>query len=291
MMKNRGMKGLLALLLISAQKLRFAPEGFPAVDLRPFDSMYKGTYTPSGKRRARVAYFAGCATNTMDTQTGISVMKVLACNDIEVVVPPNLVCCGIPALGEGDIKTVQKSVRTNVNILSALDVDAIITDCTSCGMMLRVEAPKTLPEDDPHRSQASQIAGKVFEVTDFLNTVGICVEPGPLDESYTYHVPCHSGWTLAMNNAPVQLLRHVHGLKYKAMDEPEKCCGAGGTFFMNYADLSRKIRQRKADDIINSGARVVVSQCPGCRSYLSPILNKGQETVHPVTLLRRSYRC
>jgi len=290
MVENRGITGLPALLLLSAQKLRLAPEGFPSVKLRTFDRRYYGTYLPEGKKRAKVAYFTGCSTNTMDPDTGISVMKVLAHNGIEVVVPERLVCCGIPSLGEGDIETVQKSVRNNVNILSVLDVDAIVTDCTSCGMMLRIEAPKTLPEGDPCQAKAVRMAEKVFEVTDYLNTIGIVADPGPVDESYTYHVPCHRGWTPGMNAAPLQLLANIPGLKYKAMEEPEKCCGAGGSFFLDYTDLARKIRKRKAEDIANSGARVVISQCPGCRSYLSPVLGKGQEIVHPITMLLRSYR-
>lgn len=289
MMKKRGIKGLPALMLAAAQTLHIAPEGFPKVSLRTFDSLYQGSYLPEGKKRAKVAYFTGCATNTMDVETGISVMKVLAYNGIEVVIPDKLMCCGIPALGEGDISTAQRMVRNNITILAEQEVDAIVVDCTSCGMMLRSETAKLLPATDPLMAKAVELSAKVFEVTDYLNTIGLAVEPGLLAESYTYHVPCHRGWTPTLSDAPLQLLSHIPGLQYRAMEEPEKCCGAGGAFFMEYSDLSRGIRKHKLDDITGTGADVVISQCPGCRSYLSAGLGKGRKSIHPVTLLRRAY--
>jgi len=289
MMEKRGIKGFPALMLAGAQKLHVAPQGFPGVSLRTFDSLYRGSYLPGGKKRAKVAYFTGCATNTMDVETGISVMKVLAHNGIEVVIPDKLMCCGIPALGEGDIGTVRRMVRSNIAILAGLDVDAIVVDCTSCGMMLRSEAIKILPAEDPLQAKAVVLSAKVFEVTDYLDTIGLAVEPGPLAESYTYHMPCHRGWTPTLSDAPLQLLSKIPGLKYKAMEEPGKCCGAGGAFFMQYSDLSRGIRRRKLADISGSGADVLISQCPGCRSYLSAGLGKSWKTVHPITLLCRAY--
>ena len=289
MMEKRGVKGLPALMLSAAQALRVAPAGFPKVSLRTFDSLYHGSYPAGGKKRARVAYFTGCATNTMDVETGISVMKVLAHNGIEAVIPDKLVCCGLPALGEGDMETARRMVRHNIAILAGLDVDAIAVDCTSCGMMLRSEAAKLLPADDPLLAKAVALSAKVFEVTDYLDTIGLAVGPGPLVESYTYHMPCHRGWTPTLDDAPLQLLSKIPGLEYHAMEEPGKCCGAGGAFFMRYSDLSRGIRKRKLTDISGTGADVVISLCPGCRSYLSAGLGKNWKTVHPVTLLRRAY--
>lgn len=290
MMESRGFKGLPAFMLAVAQALHLAPEGFPKISLRSFDSLYPaGSYPPAGARRARVAYYTGCAINTMDVETGVSVMKVLQHNGVAVVLPEKLTCCGIPALGEGDIKTTQKMVRNNISILAELDVDAIVVDCTSCGMMLRIEAAKLLSADDPLQAKAVALSAKVFEVSDYLNTLGLAVKPGKLEERYTYHVPCHRGWTPTLGGAPLQLLDQIPGLEYHAMEEPEKCCGAGGAFFVNYSDLSRGIRKKKLDDIGNTGADVVISQCPGCRSYISAGMSENRKTIHPITLLRRAY--
>lgn len=176
-------------------------------------------------------------------------MKVLLHNGIEVVIPDKLVGCGIPAMGGGDIRMAQKMVSRNINILSELDVDAVIVDCTSCGMMLRDEAARILPVDSPLLTKAINLSSKVFDVTDYLNNIGLSTEPGSLPESYAYHIPCHRGWTPALSEAPLKLLDQISGLRYRAMSEPGKCSGAGGAFFVNYSELSHKIRNHTLVDI------------------------------------------
>jgi glycolate oxidase iron-sulfur subunit len=73
------------------------------------------------------------------------------------------------------------------------------------------------------------------------------------------------------------------------MEDPAKCCGAGGAFFVEYSKLSQGISRKKLADIEGTGAGIVISQCPGCRSYLSDGLRRAKQTVHPVTVLRRAY--
>ncbi|MEW6443865.1 MAG: (Fe-S)-binding protein [bacterium] len=290
MMEDKGLRGLPALLIEAAQKLGLAPEGFPAVRFRP-PELRAGTRPAEGTKRARVVYFAGCS-HALDPETAASVLKVLARNGIEAVVPEGLTCCGLPALAQGDLETARRMVRNNIAILAAEQADAVVTDCTSCGMVFRSEALKTLPPDDPAAARALEVSRKVFEVTDYLNTLGLAAAPGALDETYTYHVPCHSGWAAGVADAPLQLLAKIPRARYAAMADPEKCCGAGGTFFMEYADLSGKIRSGKLRDVAATGAGFVISQCPACRSYLSAGLTGGQgavSAVHPVTLLCRAY--
>jgi glycolate oxidase iron-sulfur subunit len=289
MIENRGIVGLPAYLLWTAQQLHLTPAGFPSIILSTFTSKYRGTYPASSEKRQKVAYFVGCATNSMDPETGESVMRVLAHNGIEVVVPDKLMCCGIPALAEGDMKSAQNAVRNNIAILADLDVDAVVTDCTSCGMMLRAETGKVLPADDPLLKKAAELAPKIFEVTDYLNKIGLSPAPTTMQESYTYHMPCHRGWTPTLDTAPIEVLSCIPGMEYHAMSEPGKCCGAGGAFFTEYEDLSGKIRKRKLDDILSTGVKTVISQCPGCRSYLASALGRKTRVIHPVTLLRKAY--
>ncbi len=205
-MNQRGMKGLMGMAGSVAHKMGWTPEELPAPASKPFEKRFKGRIPAKGKARAKVAYFVGCATNTLYPDTGKAVVNVLAHNDIEVLIPEGQVCCGMPALAEGDLPLVQEMMRKNVPVLAGCDVDAVVTDCTSCGMMFRAKAVKTLPEDDPLRPQAEALAEKVWEVTDYLNQVGLTAEPPPLSESYTYHIPCHRGWTPTVDDAPRNLL-------------------------------------------------------------------------------------
>jgi len=287
-MHQRGMKGLMGMAGSVAHKMGWTPEELPAPASRSFEKRTKGRVPAKGKARAKVAYFVGCATNTLYPDTGKAVVHVLAHNDIEVLIPKGQVCCGMPALAEGDLTLVQEMMRKNVPILADCDVDAIVTDCTSCGMMFRAKAAKALPADDPLRPQAEALAAKVWEVTDYLNQVGLIAEPPPLSESYTYHIPCHRGWTRTVDDAPRRLLAGIPEAQLVELEYPDKCCGAGGTFFMDFKELAADIRSRKLADIRQTGAQTVLTQCPACRSFLRTQLGCDRVT-HPIVVLAKAY--
>ena len=287
-MNKRGFGGLLGKTISLAQRIGWSSKDLPSLALKPFKARYRGRIAPEGEPRAKVAYYVGCATNALYPDTGADVVRVLTHNGIEVVIPDGLACCGIPALAEGDLDTVHEMVRTNVDILEKQEVDAIVTDCTACGMMFKVKAAKAFPENDPMRARIDAVAGKIWEVTDYLNHVGVLAEPSPLAEQYTYHVPCHRGWTQTINDAPRELLAQVPEARLIEMDDPEKCCGAGGVFFMEFRDLSEDIRSHKLEDIGRTGVKTVLTQCPACRLYIGSQL-KDETVMHPVSFLARAY--
>jgi glycolate oxidase iron-sulfur subunit len=287
-MNNRGFGGLLGKTISLAQKVGWSSKDLPSLASKPFKARYQGIIAPKGKPRAKVAYYVGCATNALYPDTGVDVVRALTHNGIEVVIPDGLVCCGIPALAEGDLDTVQEMIRTNVDILEGQEVDAVVTDCTSCGMMFKVKASKAFPKDDPLLPRLHAVAEKVWEVTDYLNHLGLVAEPSALDEAYTYHVPCHRGWSRTLTDAPRDLLAKVPHARLIEMEEPEKCCGAGGIFFMEFRDLSEDIRSHKLEDIGKTGVRTILTQCPACRSYISAQL-VDKTVMHPVSFLARAY--
>jgi glycolate oxidase iron-sulfur subunit len=242
----------------------------------------------SAKPRARVAYFIGCATNSIDPQTAADVISVFTANGIEVIVPDGMVCCGIPALGIGAPDLAADLARINIAALTREPVDAVITDCTTCGMVLKNKLTKLLPPDDPLQLQAAVLSTKVWEATDFLDHLGL--EGGqscPPIPPCTYHVPCHRGWSPTLNDAPRRLLARI-GAELIEQNEPERCCGAGGAFHLEHRALSSAIRRPKIDDINRTGAGIVITQCPACRSYLASAL-PDKEVLHPLSLLARGY--
>ena len=287
-MARRGVSGLPAKAGLLALRMGWLPRDLPVPTRQSFEQRFRGTHLPEGKRRLRVAYFVGCATNTFFPETGEAVLKVLRRNGIEVVVPTGLACCGIPCLAEGDLTSLQEMVQTNLGVLSSLDVDAIVTDCTSCGMMFKLKTLSLFLEGDPGRGQAESVSGKFWEVTDFLCHVGLDRRPGALAESFTYHVPCHRSWTATVNDAPRVLLGAVPQARLVEQEDPQRCCGAGGVFFAEFRDLAEKIRSRKIDDIRQTGTTTVLTQCPACRAFLGASL-RGFRCMHPVSFLARAY--
>lgn len=286
-MERRGIHGVMGKVKNLAGSLGIKGD-LPTPASRPFSEEYKGILEAEGERRARVVYYVGCATNSIYTDTGRDVLFVLRKNGIEVVLPAGLVCCGMPALGEGDLGTAREMMGKNLKILSKLDFDALVVECTSCGLMFRKDAAALFDEDDPLREQAEKVAAMTWEATDYLEMIGMAAAPAPLDLALTYHVPCHGWMTESVKDAPRRLMEKIPGVKLIEMEHPERCCGAGGGFFMENPNLAESIRSRKIDEIERTTVKTVLTQCPGCRFFIQGPL-ENHRVVHPLSVLARAY--
>lgn len=288
-MQNRGLKGVLKNLESIATKIGLNSKDIPNLPSKTFSEVYQGRYTTKNAPRYRVAYYVGCATNMMYPETGAAVLDVLTHNGIEVIIPDGLVCCGVPAMAEGDLKTAKELVSTNLRILEKMDVDAIITDCTSCGLMFNSKALKIVDPEEKLHSTDQKISGQIREVTDYLNEIGLIHSPTPLEKRYTYHIPCHRGWTKTLDEAPQTLLAQIPQAEYTPLKNAKKCCGAAGGFFLDNRELSDRILSKKTADIASTEADVVITQCPSCRTYINNSLKDSQSVVHPISLLAEAY--
>ena len=75
------------------------------------------------------------------------------------------------------------------------------------------------------------------------------------------------------------------------MNEAGTCCGCGGSFNVAHYEMSKKIGNRKADNIVGSGAETVATSCPACMMQITDMLSrrdKGIEVRHVVELYAES---
>ena len=63
------------------------------------------------------------------------------------------------------------------------------------------------------------------------------------------------------------------------MAEADRCCGCGGSFTLTQPELSRRIGQRKRDNVVASGADVVAAACPACMMQLADVLAANNDAV------------
>lgn len=288
MLTQRGITGALTKAGSLAQKMGLAPKEIPPLAPKSFDKMYSGTYKPEGEVKKQIAYFVGCGTNFFFPDTGEAVVKVLNHNGMEVIIPPGQVCCGIPTLSEGDLEGTREMIETNIKLLADMEVDAFITDCTSCGMMFKEKMTKCFPDDDPIQEKISAVAAKMWEVTEYLQIEGLEKTPGQLDITWSYHVPCHRGWSPTVKDAPRKLLAQIPNAQLNEFGNPEQCCGGAGTYYMEHREEAGKIRDIRLEDINQTESDAILTQCPVCRFYIG-FRVKDREITHPIKILARSY--
>ena len=63
--------------------------------------------------------------------------------------------------------------------------------------------------------------------------------------------------------AKSNLLRAA-GLEYVPSTDEDVCCGFGGSYSVDFPEISAEILKQKLDSVKKCGADVLVTDCPGC---------------------------
>ncbi|MGE5576767.1 MAG: (Fe-S)-binding protein [Syntrophothermus sp.] len=154
--------------------------------------------------RRRVLYFTGCLTNYLYPQIGRAVIDVLNRNGVEVVVPADQTCCGLPARGAGDLETADRLMAANLEAMSRYEADAMIISCATCLTSWKEDYPAASGQSG---ELARQLAAKVYDFSQYLTEVLEFQPPaGQLTMRATYHDPCHHFKGMKIKQEPRKLL-------------------------------------------------------------------------------------
>jgi glycolate oxidase iron-sulfur subunit len=243
-----------------------------------------------GPKRARVALFTGCVGDAIFRPTNWATARVLQENGCEVVVPRGQACCGAIHFHAGSSDPARQFADANLRAFPLDDVDAVIVNVAGCGAMLKDYGHHW---HDAAQSAREQFANKVKDVSEFLDSLGLIPPQGEIPLTATYHDACHLGHAQKIREAPRRLLAKIPGLKLKELPETELCCGAAGTYNLTEPEMSGRLSERKMQNIVSTGARVVITANAGCLLQIAREARKQGEKLwvaHPVDLLDLSYR-
>ena len=237
-------------------------------------------------------YFTGCATNYLFENVGRSVINVLRRLGVEVIIPKAQMCCGLPISLSGARRMALKNIHRNLEVFNRQDVDAVIVDCASCGAALKKEYAYILEETGENPEPARALAKKVLDVSQYLSRFDLEKFLRPVPGRVTYHDPCHLVRSQGVKEDPRSLLKRIPELEFVEMVGADVCCGGGGSFQVEHPDVASGITQNKIRAVLETGANLVASGCPGCRLQIYGNLEtEGIEVVHPVELLAKSMEC
>ncbi len=94
----------------------------------------------------------------------------------------------------------------------------------------------------------------------------------------TYPDSCHLTRTLRAGQLARALLRAV-GHEVTEMFESDMCCGMGGGYSLKFPEISKPILARKLQNIRQTGARTVATDCPGCVMQIRGGLDKAGDEI------------
>ncbi|MEK6539564.1 MAG: (Fe-S)-binding protein, partial [Deltaproteobacteria bacterium] len=240
----------------------------------------------------KVGFFAGCLINYMLPNIGEASLKLIEKAGASVIVPLDQHCCGMPALGMGDVETAKSLALKNLEAFENYELDYITTACATCGDGLKRRFKELLYDEGENvQRRVDKFSSKVRDITELLvNELQISTPNSKLltqNSIVTYHDPCHLNRGQGIKDAPRELIE-ISGARFKEMGHPCRCCGLGGSFNITDYDFSMEIARSKAEDIKNTGADIVATACPGCMIQIKDGLHQigvKAKVVHVVELL------
>jgi L-lactate dehydrogenase complex protein LldE len=211
----------------------------------------------------RVGLFVTCLVDLMRPSIGLAALRLLEAGGAEVYVPPTQTCCGQPGYNSGD-RAGAKSLAVKV-VAEFEACEYLVAPSGSCSGMIKTHYGDLFRDEPAMRARAAALAGKTYELTDFLaNVLKLAVVPGALAATVTYHDSCSGLREMGVKDQPRALLAQVRGLKLTEMAECETCCGFGGTFAVKFGEISTRLADNKCQHIAASGADAVVVGDLGC---------------------------
>ena len=262
----------------------------PMIDREFFFSRLGSTFPAQGKRRARVAMFAGCVAQVAFSALNDATIRVLTANGCEVVVPNGQVCCGALAAHAGVRDVARQLARTNLDAFLGEDFDAVVTNSAGCGSTLKEYERLFAPGDAAHEP-ARAFQERMRDVTEFLAEIGLVAQLSAVPLRVTYQDSCHLVHGQKIREAPRKLIRAVPGVELVEMALADHCCGSAGVYNVTQTEASLALLAEKMHHARATGAQAIVTANSGCLLQLragAEIHHTGQEVLHVVELLARA---
>ena len=252
--------GLLNLLpaRLRAMESMAPPLGLTRV-LTKFPKYVRGQNQP----RHRVGLVLGCVQRVFFDEVNRATARVLAAEGCDVIIPPGQGCCGALTMHAGLEQDAEDMARQTIDAFEETGVDTIIINAAGCGSTMKNYGH--LLRDDPiYRDKATKFANKCLDVSEFLSKLEPRAPRHPLPFRVAYHDACHLQHAQGISKQPRAVLASIPKLEIYDIPEGELCCGSAGIYSLVEPETAFELGNRKAKNILTTGADIVVSSNPGC---------------------------
>ncbi len=238
---------------------------------------------------ATIDLFITCLNDALFPRTGVAMVTLFERLGHVVRFNAAQTCCGQMHLNSGYREEALPLIRRFVDTFSGAEV--VVAPSASCVAMVREMYVKAAEEagDNALAARATELAGKTFELSEFLVGQLAIVDVGAyFPHRVTYHPTCHSLRLLKVAEAPLQLLRNVKGLELVDLKVADQCCGFGGTFSVKNPETSTAMMVDKIGNIEDTGAEFCVAADNSCLMHLGGgFSRKGSpiKTIHLAEIL------
>ena len=245
-----------------------------------------------GTRRGTVGLLLGCVQREFFPGVNAATVRVLSAEGFDVIAPPSQGCCGALSSHNGREEEAQRFARAFIEQFEGADVEHVVVNSAGCGSAMK-DYVHLLSDDPDWAARADAMSAKVRDVAEILAEAGPVATRHPLDVTIAYHDACHLGHAQGIRAQPRQLLHGIPGLELKEIAEADICCGSAGVYNILNPEPARELGDRKAKNVLATGAQLLVTANPGCLMQVASSIERAGGHValaHTVEVLDASIR-
>ena len=244
---------------------------------------------PAREHARKMLVLDGCAQPGMAPNINAAAARVLDALGVQLSVAPKAGCCGAVRHHLNDQEGALDDMRRNIDAwwpqVDRREVEAIVMTASGCGVTVK-EYGHFLAHDDAYADKARRISALTRDLSEIMpefeaeltRRVGI-------RERVAYHPPCTLQHGQQIRGKVEGVLRAV-GVDVVLCADSHLCCGSAGTYSILQPELALQLRDRKLENLAETGATTIVSANVGCTAHLQS--GTATPVMHWIELIDRA---
>jgi L-lactate dehydrogenase complex protein LldE len=229
--------------------------------------------------RGVVALMPTCLVDLVRPEAGVAAVRVLRRAGYRVTFPEGQTCCGQPAWNSGFPDDARRVASTTLSALHASEGPIVVLSGSCAATMLHA-----WPELFAGDARASAVLARVVEFGALLAPLASPAAASGTRRPVAFHCSCHQRRGLRDTTSGAALISSLPSVELVEQDDPEACCGFGGTFAIKFADVSTAMGRDKVSAVHEAGAAELVSGDVGCLMHLGGVAAENDVELTTTTL-------
>ena len=231
-------------------------------------------YSPlNGKKISRVALLIGCVQRVISPEINEATIRLLNRHNVEVVVMPDIDCCGSLNHHLGKKEKAKLSFVKNIEswheeyLLNGLD--AIISNTSGCGTTLK-DYGHIFKNDKEMKKKAKKISELTKDITEYLDeNLKLDIKKNE-EKKYkiAYHSACSMQHGQKIHDQPKELISKT-GNEVLDIPDGHLCCGSAGTYNILHQKMAKSLLRNKVNNIEKITPDFISTGNIGCMTQIS----------------------